>query len=130
MKKTLIPYFGRKNLNNRIYTKEECEKIVEMFNSTERPVFGQLGYPEESFDDVSLTKASHMISDLKIEGDELVGTISILETDEGTKLKKMINEGVFRPRCIGTINDKNEVIVDKIISFDFVPKETDAFKEI
>lgn len=128
-KQILIPYLEKMNLNNRIYTKEAAQKIVDMFNSRSMPGFGQIGYPDGSSFDVSLTKASHFFKNLKLENDQVVGDLEILKTDEGEKLKSMLKQGVFRPRIIGTVNENNEVIVEKIIAFDFVMKDTDAFNE-
>ena len=124
-----IPFFGKPNLNNRIYTEEEIDKIVKQFNkkAKELPVFGQIEFPENC--EMSLSKVSHRIHKIKKEKGKVIGTITILNTDQGKLLLHMLKYGVFRPRMSGTIDNNGIVTVDKIFSFDFILKENDSYNE-
>lgn len=113
------------NLNNRIYRREFMEESVRDYNnkiSEGIPGYGQIGF-ENVLGDVSLTRSSHIVSNLEFEGDFLMGDVKILTTIEGSILKGLIDDGseiLFRPNSIGEVNDNNEVIVNRIISFNAV----------
>ena len=94
-------------------------------------LLGEIGYPEDF--EVSLSRVSHSIKNVRIEEDLLIGDIEILNTSSGNNLKKMIEEGleiVFRPRAVGVINENKEVTVDKLLAFDAIPATTDSFNII
>lgn len=114
------------NANGRIYPRAVGEAIIEQ--AKEKIVFGVLGSTdlneyqnsEVSHLDVSLGNASHTITDLRIEGDHLIGKIHLLETVSGRALAMVLSEMDFRPRGMGTI-DENGVVSDyTLISIDAV----------
>ena len=105
-----------------------AEKIIEDFNKRkEMGVYGELGHPEGF--DVSLNRVSHIIQNIKIKDNMLIGDIKILKTDKGVELLKNINNYVFRPRSSGNVKENNVIEIVKFFTFDAVSKDTDSFKD-
>lgn len=127
-KKVKLLKFDVLNLNDRIYTKKEVESHIESLKDKIRDgiLFGGLGYPENY--DVSLREASHKILDLYIEDDYLIGIIETLSNSNGLILKEIIDNVVFRPSSIGTVNEDKCIKLEKILTFNAINSETDAFK--
>lgn len=141
-------YYDALNDNGRIYTKECAEDIVKQFEELkdEMPMLGQLGYPQPDllqdpktdYFKGKLGDVSHKIKEIHInpESHAIEGTIEILDTPKGRHLLGLINNDmtkfnelfVVRSRGTGEVNENKEVINYNIISFDVVPKDTDAFK--
>lgn len=132
IKKVLVP-LGVKNLNDRIYDLKAAEKIIADFNIRKQiGIYGELGHPEE-FDmhgSISLSNTSHLIENIEIEDNCIVGYIKVLNTKKGKILKEDINNYVFRPRSSGTIDNNGVITIEKFITFDAILKETDAFGNI
>lgn len=125
------------NKNGRIYTKEALERMIAQFEERKNLTgcfFGELDYPEssgrEDFTTVLLTNVSHNVKKMWIEEGVLYGEIQILQTPAGEKIKELLQNQsvVFRSRAIGNVNEDGTVEIEKIISFDAVPADTDAFK--
>lgn len=121
-----------KNLNNRIYRREFIEESVRDYNN--RISEGDHGYGEIGFQsgiEIPIDKSSHIVSNLEFEGDFLMGDVEILSTSEGDILNGLIEEGseiIFRPLLyIGEVNDNNEVVVNRIVSFNVVNPSEDSF---
>jgi hypothetical protein len=127
--------FNVENLNHRIYTREEVCPHLEYLNERAKSnqLYGQIGYPENF--ELSLTKASHKIEKIYVDGDYLMADIEILDTKEGNLLKDMMKEFgedsiVFRTRSAGVINEQKIVVLKEIITVDAVNTDTDAFKDL
>jgi len=132
-------YYDTENANGRIYTKEISQDIIKQFEEKKLPMFGQLGYPppEEFLGD--LDHASHTVQELHLneETKSIDGTLEILDNKAGRELLDMINNDptkfgelfVVRSRGLGEVNENKEITNFKILSFDIVSKETDAFKD-
>jgi len=118
------------NGNDRIYTKESLEIAVDQFKKREFPMMGQLGHSDSQ--DIDLKKVSHKIVDVFIDGDELKANIMLLETPSGKKVYDMLLNGklVARPKSAGIVNEKKEVQIKKIFSYDLIPVEEDSYKGI
>jgi hypothetical protein len=84
----------QKNRNGRIYPKgvlkEQVNKYVESYVNQSR-AFGELGHPDGPV--VNLERVSHMIKELKEEGNDWVGKAKILDTPYGKIVKNLIDEG-------------------------------------
>jgi len=84
----------QKNRNGRIYPKgilkEQVNKYVESYVKQSR-AFGELGHPDGPV--VNLERVSHMIKELKEEGNNWVGKAKILDTPYGKIVKNLIDEG-------------------------------------
>ena len=85
----------QKNRNGRIYPRKVMEnavaKYVEDQVSKNRAV-GELNHPEGPT--VNLDKVSHLITDLRWEGNDVVGKASILDTPMGQIVKGLLEGGV------------------------------------
>jgi len=135
-------YYDVENSNGRMYTKECAKDIVKQFEelSHEIPMFGQLGYPNAENFKGNLSDASHKVKEIHIneERKSIEGTVEILNTPNGRKLLGLIDNDiekfnelyVVRSRGTGEINENKEITNYNIISFDVVPKDTDAFIEM
>lgn len=132
-------YYDVLNSNDRMYTKECAEQIVKQFGELDHPMFGQIGYPEPINFRGGLSDVSHEVKEIHInsENHTIEGTIEILDgTPNGRRLLGLINNDitkfnecyVIRSRGTGEVNENKEVVNFNIISFDVVPKDTDAFK--
>lgn len=103
------------NGNGRIYPMAALEHCVKRAEAG--PIYGELGVPEGT--SVNLNKVSHTVDNLRIEGDLLVGDITILHTPQGEQLSKILSACVFRPTGTGVI--RNGIVTDyHLISIDAV----------
>ena len=108
---------GKKNRNGRIYPMPIMEKAVGKYVNeqvkTGRAV-GELNHPEGPT--VNLDKVSHRITDLKFEGDDVVGRASILDTPNGKIVKGLLDGGVrlgVSTRGMGSLENRSGVMVVK-----------------
>jgi len=121
----------KKNLNDRIYTNNESLKAaIKDFN--ERPiVYGQINWPEDGRGDVTLSKASHTINNVRIVNNKVIGDITILNTVHGRILNKNLHNYVFRSSSIGSVDPINNIVnIDRIKSFDAIELDDDPFEDI
>jgi hypothetical protein len=100
----------KQNRNNRIYPKdvlaEATKKYVSEQVKTGRAV-GELNHPEGP--QINLDKVSHRISDLKWEGNDVVGKALILDTPMGKIVKGLVEGGCklgVSSRGMGTVEQK------------------------
>jgi hypothetical protein len=127
----------QKNRNGRVYPKAIMEaavnKYVEEQVSKKRAV-GELNHPEGPT--VNLDKVSHLITDLKFEGNNVVGKAQILDTPMGKIVKGLLEGGVqlgVSTRGMGSLEQKNGVMYVKddfhLATVDIVqdPSAPDAF---
>ena len=96
------------NQNHRYYPKPVLEREVAKYQQLikERRSLGELDHPDESV--VELKNASHLITELHWEGDDVMGTIEILTTPAGNILRELFNCGVLvgiSSRGLGTTED-------------------------
>ena len=84
-----------KNRNGRIYPKKIMEKAVDKYieeQVSQNRAVGELNHPEGPT--VNLDKVSHLITDLRWEGNDVVGKASILDTPMGQIVKGLLEGGV------------------------------------
>jgi hypothetical protein len=84
----------QKNRNGRIYPKETLKEQVSKYVKTyvkQNRAFGELGHPDGPV--VNLERVSHMIKELKEDGNNWVGKAKILDTPYGKIVKNLIDEG-------------------------------------
>lgn len=129
----------KKNRNGRVYPKKILSGEVARYNNEfvkQNRAMGELGHPEGPT--VNLERVSHIIKDLRVEGDDVVGKAKILDTPYGKIVKNLIDEGVkigVSSRGMGSlksINGVNEVQEDFMLSaVDIVadPSAPNAFVE-
>ena len=83
-----------KNRNGRLYPKEILQKEARRYdqnNIKQSRAFGELGHPEGPT--VNLERVSHLITDLKEDGNNFVGRAKIMDTPYGKIVKNLIDEG-------------------------------------
>ena len=97
-----------KNRNGRVYPVEVLQKEVARYNKEyveKKRAYGELGHPQGPT--INLERVSHMITDLKQDGDNFVGKAKIMtETPYGGIVKSLIKEGAqlgVSSRGMGTL---------------------------
>jgi len=107
----------KKNRNGRIYPKPIMERAVKTYVDTQvskKRAVGELNHPEGPT--VNLDKVSHLITDLKFEGNNVVGRAQILDTPMGKIVKGLLDGGVqlgVSTRGMGSLEKKNGAMVVK-----------------
>jgi hypothetical protein len=82
------------NRNNRCYPLEEMKREVDRYVDEcvkKKRSFGELNHPTTA--DVALDKACHLVTDLKFEGNVVMGKSKILSTPAGLIVQSLINDG-------------------------------------
>ncbi|MBI33511.1 MAG: primosomal protein [Gammaproteobacteria bacterium] len=100
-----------KNRNGRIYSKKVLEKAIEKYNQdqviTGRAV-GELNHPDGP--SINLDKVSHRITELKWDGNNVMGKALVLDTPMGQVVKGLVEGGVqlgVSSRGMGSLESKN-----------------------
>jgi len=129
----------KKNRNGRRYPKAILEKEVARYNKEfveSNRAMGELGHPDGPT--VNLERVSHIIKELKQDGNNITGKAKILDTPYGKIVKNLIDEGVkigVSSRGMGSlknVNGVNEVQKDFMLAaVDIVadPSAPNAFVE-
>lgn len=75
---------------------------------------------------VNLSNVSHLVTDLRMEGNNLLADIQILTTPRGRALQELLdrNEVVFAPRGLGEIGEDRIIKNYKLITIDAVPSRS------
>lgn len=84
-----------KNRNGRVYPMNVMESAVDKYVNEQvkqKRAVGELNHPEGPT--VNLDKVSHLITDLRIEGNDVIGKASILDTPMGRIVKGLLEGGV------------------------------------
>jgi hypothetical protein len=102
----------RENKNGRIYPRGIMEKELERYQTLikEKRSLGELGHPPNPT--INLDKVSHLISNLRFEGNDIVGRAKILDTPMGKIAQNFIEEGIgfgVSSRGLGSLKEKNGV---------------------
>jgi|TARA_R110002033_G_scaffold73011_2_gene124318 hypothetical protein len=127
----------QKNRNGRIYPRPIMENAVNKYVTeqvSKKRAVGELNHPEGPT--VNLDKVSHLITDLRLEGNDVVGKAQILDTPMGKIVKGLLEGGVqlgVSTRGMGSIENRNGVAYVKddfiLATVDIVqdPSAPDAF---
>jgi len=127
----------KKNRNGRVYPKPIMERAVNKYVQTQvskKRAVGELNHPEGPT--VNLDKVSHLITDLKLEGNDVIGKAQILDTPMGKIVKGLLEGGVqlgVSTRGMGSLENRNGVAYVKddfiLSTVDIVqdPSAPDAF---
>ena len=127
----------KKNRNGRVYPKPIMENAVNKYVQTQvnkKRAVGELNHPEGPT--VNLDKVSHLITDLKFEGNDVVGKAQVLDTPMGKIVKGLLEGGVqlgVSTRGMGSLENRNGVAYVKddfiLSTVDIVqdPSAPDAF---
>ena len=119
-----------KNKNGRIYTREVLTKAVDKFVNeqviTGRAV-GELNHPDGP--SINLDKVSHRITELKWDGNNVMGKALILDTPMGQIVKGLVEGGVqlgVSSRGMGSLAMKNGV---NYVADDFMLNTVDIVQD-
>jgi len=105
---------GIKNKNGRVYPVDILKKEVDRYKKeyiAENRAYGELGHPQGPT--INLERVSHMIKDLRQEGDNFVGKAKIMDTPYGNIVKNLMSEGArlgVSSRGMGTLTKRNGVM--------------------
>jgi hypothetical protein len=120
----------QKNRNGRIYPKAIMERAVDKYVTdqvSKRRAVGELNHPEGPT--VNLDKVSHLITDLKFEGNDVIGKAQILDTPMGKIVKGLLEGGVqlgVSTRGMGSLEQKNGVMY---VRDDFILNTVDIVQD-
>ena len=119
-----------KNRNGRVYPKPIMEAAVNKYVTeqvkTKRSV-GELNHPEGPT--VNLDKVSHLITDLKFEGNNVMGKAQILDTPMGKIVKGLLDGGVqlgVSTRGMGSLMQQNGA---QVVKDDFILNAVDIVQD-
>lgn len=127
----------QKNRNGRVYPKAIMEKAVAKYvqeQVSKKRSVGELNHPEGPT--VNLDKVSHLITELKLVGNDVIGKAQILDTPMGKIVKGLLEGGVqlgVSTRGMGSLEQKNGIMYVKndfiLSTVDIVqdPSAPDAF---
>ena len=116
------------NRNGRMYPRSVMERAVEKYIEemvSKNRAVGTLGH--EDSPKISETKISHLITDLRFEGNDVWGKAKVLETASGKELKALIEGGVSfgcSSRALGSLKEGSNGI--KVVQDDFTISCVDA----
>jgi hypothetical protein len=117
--------FGVENNNHRIYEEKEYLPHLDYLEKKikENRLLGELDHPEKF--DVSLSKVSHLIEDLKYDPKkrQIVGRIKLLDTPSGQIAKNLVDTGVpisISSRAAGVVGENKKVQIKRIFTYDLV----------
>ena len=118
------------NKNKRIYPKPILEKATNKYVKeqvkTGRAV-GELNHPDGPA--INLDKVSHRITELKFEGNNVVGKALVLDTPMGNIVKGLVDGGCklgVSSRGMGTVENKNG---QTVVKDDFVLSTVDIVQD-
>jgi hypothetical protein len=103
-----------KNRNNRVYKAEHTIPVVEKYIEEQvknNRAYGELGHPQGP--SINLDRVSHMIKELKVDGNQIIGKAKIMETPMGNIVRNLIQEGAglgVSSRGMGSLVEKNGVM--------------------
>lgn len=103
----------RPNRNNRSYGKGIMEREVQKYQDliNQKRSLGELGHPENP--SINLHQVSHLITSLRMEGNDVIGRAKILDTPMGIIAKNLIENEVqlgVSTRGLGSLKMNSEGI--------------------
>ena len=125
-----------KNGNNRVYPRDILEREIKNYEKLVRECrsLGELDHPDESV--INLKNASHLITQVWWDGDNVMGKVKILDTPSGQIAKQLVKGGVqlgISSRGLGSTRQQGGVTMVEddfqLLCFDLVsePSTTGAF---
>jgi hypothetical protein len=120
----------QKNRNGRVYPKAIMERAVDKYVNdqvSKGRAVGELNHPEGPT--INLDKVSHLITDLRFEGNDVIGKASILDTPMGMIVKGLLEGGVqlgVSTRGMGSLEQRNGVMY---VKDDFILNTVDIVQD-
>jgi hypothetical protein len=118
---------GVKNGNGRVYPQKVLQREIENYQNTirERRSLGELDHPDDSV--INLKNASHLITKMWWDGENVMGKIEVLDTPSGRILKDLLKSGIklgISSRGMGSVKESmGSLTVEddfQLICFDMV----------
>ena len=102
----------KQNKNGRMYPKGIMEKEVSRYQDLikEKRSLGELGHPPNPT--INLNQVSHLITELRMDGSNVIGKAKILGTPMGKIAENFIREGVslgVSSRGVGSLKERNGI---------------------
>ena len=103
----------QKNRNGRVYERRILENEVKRYNESfvkKNRALGELNHPQGPT--VNLDRVSHMIKELKFEGNDCIGKAKLLDTPMGNIAKNLVSEGAqlgVSSRGMGSLEERKGV---------------------
>jgi len=130
--------YGEKNGNGRVYPEKTLRREFDNYKKvvTDRRAVGELDHPDDSV--VNLKNVSHLVTEVWMDGNKMMGKLEVLPTPAGNILKGLVGAGVkigISSRGLGSVRETREgttVNEDfQLICFDVVqePSTAGAFIE-
>jgi len=100
-----------KNKNNRVYPLDVLSVKVSDYTRDyikQNRAFGELGHPDSPR--INLDRVSHMITDLRQEGNNFIGRAKILDTPYGKIVQNLMDAGAklgVSSRAVGSLSEVN-----------------------
>lgn len=124
------------NGNGRVYPERVLRREMKNYEKLvkERRALGELDHPDDSV--INLKNASHMMTSVWWDGQNVMGKAKVLDTPSGQVLRSLVDAGVsigISSRGMGSVSESqgNTVVEDdfQLICFDFVsePSTPGAF---
>jgi hypothetical protein len=108
--KQKILEIGVPNTNNRIYPRNVIDDMVVSW--TGKSIFGMIGMPTgiSCTLPINMTQISHVVENIRVEDNWLVGDVKVLKTPQGAILDNNLSlgVGVFRPAGFATTSQNDE----------------------
>lgn len=112
----IIMQGGIKNRNGRVYPVETLMKETKRYNEnyvTKNRAYGELGHPAGPT--INLDRVSHMFTELKQDGANVIGRAKVMDTPMGKIVKNLIDEGAnlgISSRGMGSLKKNKEGIME------------------
>ena len=137
MLKGILQRANTVNQNGRIYPKSILEREILNYQKfiRENRALGECDHPESSV--IELKNTSHIIREAHMEGDDVYGSVELLDTPSGQILKSLVMSGVtlgISSRGVGSVKPQggNQIVQEdfQLICFDMVsePSTPGAFR--
>ena len=118
----------KKNGNGRVYPCEVLRKEITRYQTVieDNRALGELDHPDDSV--INLKNASHYVTKIWWDGDNVMGKIKVLDTPSGLILKELVKAGVklgISSRGLGSVNEGKDGVIMveddfQLICFDMV----------
>lgn len=105
-----------KNGNGRIYPKEILMKEMNRYTKkyiNEKRAFGELGHPKGP--NINLDRVCHMFTELREEGNNVIGRAKVMDTPHGKIVKSFIDEGArlgISTRGLGSLKENKDGLLE------------------
>ncbi len=106
-----------KNGNGRTYPRDVLQREIENYQKLvkDNRALGECDHPDDSV--INLKNASHMVTRIWWNGDDVLGTIKVLQTPSGKILRGLYDSGVkfgFSSRALGSLKEGKDGVGDSV----------------